>query len=142
MQIPHVQSLKENNSTYTCFILVIQHFIDKNKLFKRKYYYIFYSNCILHPYGSSSFNLQTMVTCPKFSYELSIFKVFFLYQILFQNNIIFYFYIATTFFFIAILNSHIYWTWREITYLLHSQLIGDVCVLHSKTIVLRFQIPV
>jgi hypothetical protein len=38
---------------------------------------------------STSFNLQTMVTCPKFSYELSIFKVFFLYQILFQNNIMF-----------------------------------------------------
>ena len=34
-------NLKKNNSTYTCFILVIQHFIDKNKLFKRKYYYFF-----------------------------------------------------------------------------------------------------
>ena len=58
MQIPHVQSLKKNNSTYTCFILVIQHFIDKNKLFKRKYYYFFYSNCILHPYGSSNYNTK------------------------------------------------------------------------------------
>ena len=35
MQIPHVQSLKKKKSTYTCFILVIQHFIDKNKLFKK-----------------------------------------------------------------------------------------------------------
>ena len=58
MQIPHVQSLKKKNSTYTCFILVIQHFIDKNKLFKRKYYYFFYSNCILHPYGSSNYNTK------------------------------------------------------------------------------------
>ena len=32
---------KKNNSIYTCFILVIQHFIDKNKLFKRKYYFFF-----------------------------------------------------------------------------------------------------